>query len=423
LLNAAEMAQRLGDTDALVAAALANNRGFASITGQIDTDRVAVIESALDAVGPEDSPSRAKLLALLALELTFGGEPDPRRALAGEALAMARRVDDPSVLAEVLDRRLLAVWVPATLSQRMAETAEAEALAERSGNQVANFWACYHRTIAALEAADVSEMHRCAARTGTLADAIGQPLVKWAATFNASWMALLLGDSTTASALAKASLNLGMTTGQPDALAVYGALAVGIRWTQGRLEEMSPTIEAAVAENPGIPALRATLALAHLEAGRPEDARRLLDESAATAFTIAEDPVWLATMALWAEVAYQLGDGAAAATLFGLMSPWRGQIAFSGATVHGTVSHALGGLAAVLGQRDDADSYFAEASVVNEQLQAPFLAARTLLDHGRLLLAAPLDGERGREYVQRARQIASEHSYALLEARSLEALG
>ena len=54
----------------------------------------------------------------------------------------------------------------------------AEALAERTGNQVANFWACYHRTIAALEAADVPEMQRCAARTHALAS-IRASRVRW----------------------------------------------------------------------------------------------------------------------------------------------------------------------------------------------------------------------------------------------------
>ena len=45
LLDAAGRAQELGDADRLVAAALANNRGFQSVSGRVDTQRVAVLEA------------------------------------------------------------------------------------------------------------------------------------------------------------------------------------------------------------------------------------------------------------------------------------------------------------------------------------------------------------------------------------------
>ena len=65
LLDAAAIAQAQGDNDRLVAAVLANNRTGLSATGQVDHDRVAVLEAALEAVGPHDSTERAHLLAIL----------------------------------------------------------------------------------------------------------------------------------------------------------------------------------------------------------------------------------------------------------------------------------------------------------------------------------------------------------------------
>ena len=58
LIEAAHVAQQIGDSKLLVAAALANNRGDSSEVGRVDAERVAVIESALDAVGESDSAPR-----------------------------------------------------------------------------------------------------------------------------------------------------------------------------------------------------------------------------------------------------------------------------------------------------------------------------------------------------------------------------
>ena len=70
LLAAARMAQRVGDTDTLIAAALANNRGFFSVMHKVDAERVAIIEAALAGVGGDDSTRASPAL-----------EPPRRRAL------------------------------------------------------------------------------------------------------------------------------------------------------------------------------------------------------------------------------------------------------------------------------------------------------------------------------------------------------
>ena len=62
LLDAAASAAVLGDRNRLVAAALANSRGGFSVAGLVDHDKSAVLEQALVAVGPGDSPERARLL-------------------------------------------------------------------------------------------------------------------------------------------------------------------------------------------------------------------------------------------------------------------------------------------------------------------------------------------------------------------------
>ena len=89
LLDAARRAADLDDTERLVAAALANNRGIFSAVGTIDADKVEILEMALDRLAPDD-PDRALVLATLCAELTFGSPLERRQALADEAVALAR---------------------------------------------------------------------------------------------------------------------------------------------------------------------------------------------------------------------------------------------------------------------------------------------------------------------------------------------
>jgi class 3 adenylate cyclase len=80
LLSAAHLAADKGDAAALARAALANTRAiFSSTVGEVDDDRVASIEAALDAIG-DDAPTRARLLAALGQEIIFAGDRERIRA-------------------------------------------------------------------------------------------------------------------------------------------------------------------------------------------------------------------------------------------------------------------------------------------------------------------------------------------------------
>jgi predicted ATPase len=69
LLDAARIASLLGDADLAAAAALANTRGFTSLIGVLDGERLEAIERALELVGRADHGRRAQLLALQSQEL------------------------------------------------------------------------------------------------------------------------------------------------------------------------------------------------------------------------------------------------------------------------------------------------------------------------------------------------------------------
>ena len=98
LLRAARRAFDVGDADRLVQAALANSRGWFSALGILDTERIALLERAIES-RPHDHPDRALLLATLCNELT--GNILQRRRLAEEAAAIAHRLGDETLMARV----------------------------------------------------------------------------------------------------------------------------------------------------------------------------------------------------------------------------------------------------------------------------------------------------------------------------------
>ena len=152
LLEAARLALRLGATDRMVAAALENNRGFFSASGEIDSDRVAVLTAALDATPEEHSADHALLLATLASEMSFG-PPEQRHALALSAERLARQVGDAATLVCVLTLIEMPLQ-PAALGERLANTEEAVLLAQELGDPALVFWAAAHGHVDAGQAGD-----------------------------------------------------------------------------------------------------------------------------------------------------------------------------------------------------------------------------------------------------------------------------
>jgi hypothetical protein len=285
-LDAARLAQHVGDTDTLIGAALANNRGSYSFTGRVDTERVAVIEAALDAAGGADS---ARRLALLALERIWHGDYPGRRAVADQALAMARRLDQPVTLLDVLLRRFVAIWIPDGLADRLSDTAEAETLAEQFGDPIRRCWSTRNRLYPAIEAADLAEYTRCIDNQAALTARIGQPKLLWGSTSYQSGRVLLAGDAQGAEALAEQTLQICNQAGEPDAVIFYAGLIDAVRWHQGRLDELIDMWTALIADYPGASDFRAYLARSYTDTGRDHQACLLLDAEATAGFPLPQD--------------------------------------------------------------------------------------------------------------------------------------
>ena len=123
LLDAARRAAGLGDADRLVAAALANDRGFFSAFGVIDADKVAILGAALEELHASDA-HRPLALANLCKELTYGTPIERRRALADEAVALAEASGDDATMVRVLNHVSLPLLVPPLLEESLERSAQ-----------------------------------------------------------------------------------------------------------------------------------------------------------------------------------------------------------------------------------------------------------------------------------------------------------
>ena len=423
LLTSADLADGVGDVDTLVRAALANNRGWQSAVGLVDARRIAVLNSALRAVGQADSSARCRLLALLTLERTYDGDYPGRRALADDALEAARRLGEPATLLDVLIRRCQPIWTPDTVDELMTVTTEACVLADELGDRVARFWALFFRGALAAAAGNGAEVKACHEELDRIAADVGQPILRWVALYNLSWSALVRGDTAKAEALATEALQLGNDTQQPDVLPIYGTQLWNIRWSQGRTSEIADMFVQIASENPNLASFRSGAAFALTFVGREDEARAMLAAENEMGFPAPDDFLLTAYLGVWARVISSLGDQGTAETVYERLISWPDLVVFAGANASEAVSHDLGTLATLLGRYGDAERHFAHALEIHEQLGAPLSIAETNLEWGRMLLARRENDDvtHAREMIASALDVAQRYSFGGIESRAREA--
>ncbi len=415
LLDAAELAQELGDTDRLWRAVLANSRGWTTANrfGALDSERVQALETAARALA-EDDPRRGQALALLACELRRGGQPERCRELAVEAVRIARAAGDPAVLARTLANASSATWGADTLAERQQVTEELLELVQGLEDPRLLFWASLRQMIVGMQAGDRSQVESSIAAIRTMAASVPEPSIRWTRLKLESGWALVQGDLEASERWAFEARELAVSSGEPDAVSSFGGALSRVRFFEGRLGELvEPTLQ--YAQRPdSLASWSAAAALSLLEAGRPEEAREL---ALAADFKGSRwDETWLLAMLIWARVCWRLGIADRAAELLELLAPSSGQFVAGGTLISGASDAALGALAGMLERHADADRYFAAAAQLEEHLGAPLFLARTRLDWAAALLARG-----GAEALDRAQALIgqAEHTGVSLQAEGI----
>jgi hypothetical protein len=400
LLDAAALAQDLNDPDGLCRAVLANSRGWTR-HGSLDCERVQALEAAAGAL-PDDDPRRAQVLALLASELHFALEPERCRALAAEAVEIARAGGNRAVLAHTLNSAIWTIWVPDTLAERKRLVDELMELAQSLDDPRLSFWADTRSVMIGLETGDRSRVESGLAAMRGLAASVPQPSISYMLLVLESGWALVRGELQASEEFAIEAHEVGTAADEPGAWLTFAVHIWNVRYVQGRSRGLDEE-RTRFADKVGSHSLwRGGAAIALVENDRSDEAREIA--LAEDFLKVPMDQSWTAVMFFWARVCSRLRLVDRACELYELIQPFAGQFVAQAGLVHGSIDQVLGGLAGTVERYEDAERHFATAAEIDERFGAPLLRARTHAGWARELIARgrPEDFERARHMLEQA---------------------
>ena len=388
--------------------------------GQRDAELVGALEGAAEALPTQDA-RRADILAELAAEIASTSPLERRRALADEALTLARAAEDPGLLCRVLVQHAFAIWVVHTIDERVTNLDEARQLADRVADPALQFLTA-SRSCNVIEAGDLDGFDVQVARMRELHAVLGQPIMEWTLLFTEAPRAMLEGRFSEVERLATRAFEV--SGGTHDGLTIFGAQIAYVRWEQGRMHELIDAMAQAVIDNPALPAFKAAHAAACCSAGDHDHARELLESLAADdSASMPLDLSWSGMLALCSEVAFRVGATDTAAALYRLLLPHERTIIWNGCILYGPTARHLGRLALMLERYDEAEAHLAAASAEHERIGAPVWQADTDRLMGLTLLRRPsADAGRAGQLLRRAAQTAHEYGAAGIEREAQEAL-
>ncbi len=368
LLDAARQAEQEGNAEILGRAALANSRGYVSLLGAVDNERVAMLESALRLGDATDRVTQVRLKASLLVELTYTADRERLDRLGVEVLRDSRALNDASVEVEALRASYLAMWTPETLVARRRNAQRHRALAERLDTLDERWWVATWEAYPALESGDIETFDECLAEMVELAAQMNRPGPRWVLARRRAVRALVANRPDEAEAFALESLAAGRSMGQPDVELYYSTQMFGVRRAQGKLQECSELLES-LERHPSA-STRVMSATIRWAQGQVENAREALASEANGGFLqVPRIGGWLTTMTNYAWLAARLGDCDAAERLYDLLAPWGDQVVVDWVSFNGPVADLLGQLATVMGREQDAAIHFEDSRRATRQLR------------------------------------------------------
>jgi class 3 adenylate cyclase/tetratricopeptide (TPR) repeat protein len=420
LLDASALARSVGATDLLVRAALANNRGFWSVAGEVDHERIDVLKAALDAVGPGDSVERALLLGVLGGELMFDPDAENREEYGREATDIARRLGDTAALADVLVVAGPSKFFPWTIDEGVADVDDLLAITDEATTPVQALWANLWLYVMRSAVGDIERAAEGLANATRLADALGEPILRWVVTSWRATLATVSNDVDEIERLAGEALALGTRCAQPDAatwVAGQMYMAARLRGVAGDLLEL---VKSEADQYPGLPAWQVVLATVHCYRDQREEAQAILRRFVTPEeVRVPRDVLWIGVVAILLEIAAWLPDPELARPLYEELLPYRRLATHTGVTFLGSSEYYLGMGAAALGRFDAAVEHFEAAVGWHRRFAAPAYLGVTYVELSRALRqrGGPGDAERAEEALAQAQALADETGSAFITRR------
>ena len=376
------------DADEILARAALGFAPFALTPGHVDEPHVALLGEALGRTGAADTPVRVWLLGSLAVALYWSDNAARRAELAGEALAIARRLGDEPTLAMALSSAQLATTGPDMAEQGLAWLEELFALIDRTGETVMSLAARSRHVDVLLELDDISAADMAIERLERLAHESRDPRAAAFAALHRARRAALEGRLADAERMLGevAATATGLTASTiPITVASQGVV---LTWLRHGLGDIVDLLRAHAAGSPAMPVWRAGLAAALAHAGRREEALLEFERLAADDFGgLPRDNLWLAAMALLSETALTLGLSEEALALHGKLAPFAGRnVVLPTVGFLGPVEMWLGILAGVAGRDGEALEQLAAGSARATRDGARTSAVRAAAEEAAVLL-------------------------------------
>jgi DNA-binding CsgD family transcriptional regulator len=388
--RAADIAHTLGLAEALAHAAL----GFEETTWRpgLPGDAAArLLESALAALGEEDSTLKARVLGSLAKALVFTGAFEEATVIEKQAVEMARRLGDPATLAATLEARFFSSrWQPEHIATRLASAAELVGLSEKTGNREMALRAYNWRLFDLIELGDMQAVDRELVVLTRLVEELRQPFYLYIHVTFQAMRATFLGHFEEGERLAQQALAIGQRLRGQDALGLFGVQMFTLRREQGHLQELAPVVRRFVQVSPEISTWRPGLALIYSELGLEQEARTEFEHLATHDFVdIPRDARWVACLVYLSEVCAFLGDARRAAVLYQCLLAHDGYTLVVGPTAvcYGAAAYYLGLLAVTMCRWEEAQGHFAAALAMNARMGAKPALAHAQYAYAKMLLA------------------------------------
>jgi hypothetical protein len=347
--------------------------GWSSLPRLENDQTDTLLARALEVV--HDDATRARILARQAVDLSLS-DSVAAECLSAQAVELARTTGDQHVVFETLLRMVSVSQAPHTLGARRQALREMFEIGLPSTDIATRYFSLSAAVVAAVQACDVIDVERLCAEADAIAGSYDIAPMRWSAKSRRAWRAGLRGDLDRADKLIDDASDYGRECAIAGSTVTAFVQRSFLRWQQGRLPELLPAIEAALAAAAGrYPGIALVAARVMAECERYDDARALLEELGLAGLEAPRrGPVWSSALVITAETACILGLPDLSRAVRESLEPFADQVAFTGSWVTAPIAYGVGVAMACC---DDTGSapMLDRAADVADRLGAPVLAA------------------------------------------------
>ena len=398
--KAFEIARTLDDPTALARAALAYEEPRWRLNLDAGPSQ-SFMREALVALGEVESGLRVRLLVGLSRSLLASDEREELRTTVDKALRIARHIDDPLALCDALrimahiDRR------PEMTDARLSAAQELIATAESIGDQERLADGLDLAIYDLLELGEIEQVDQMIAAQSRAAQEIKQPFQLHVAAVFQTMRAILRGEFENAERLANEAADISQQIGIAELDGILGIQMFTIRREQGRIHEIAPIVKLLVTNNPKSSAWRPGLALIYSILDQRKECQAIFEELVSDGVAwVAQDALWVASLAYLSEECAYLGDAIRADILYPLLLPYQDRaVVVGGATAcFGAVGRYLGLLAKTRSDWEMSERHFEEALRLDGRMQAWPWLAHSQSEYAAMLLKRGQKADRERAH-------------------------